>query len=152
MQQERKISKETTQEKHTFVSATEKSGQGSMQSMRKPKVYEKIYNFLWLRTSMLYHKFSNLQEQFKADLGGKLNKNVGSLDFDTLPCNYNTRKKVNGECPYNNICCKSIVVYKATCDITKKFYIGCTQQKLKNRITQHFNEAMTSANKRLSSN
>ena len=100
---------------------------------------------------MSYHKFPNLRERLQADLGGKLNKNVGSLDFDTLPCNCNIRTKINDECPYNNLCRHSIVVYKATCRTTQKFYIGCTQQKLKARFNQHFNETVNAANKGLSS-
>ena len=96
---------------------------------------------------MSYHKFPNLREQLQADLGSKLIKNVGSLDFDTLPCNCNARTKVNGDCPYSNLCRHSIVVYKATCSVTQKFYIGCTQQKLKTRMTQHFNETVNAANK-----
>ena len=112
----------------------------------KIKTLRNKYNLKWLRTSMSYHKFSNLREQLQADLGAKLMKGIGSLDFDTLQCNCNARSKVNGKCPYNNICRQSIVVYKATCDVTKKFYIGNTQQKLKARMTQHFNETKDAAN------
>ena len=113
----------------------------------KVKNLKEKYKLPWLRTSMSYHNFPNIREQFQADLGRKLNKGVGSLDFDTLSCNCNTRTKVDGDCPYKNLCRHSIVVYKATCDTTKKFYIGCTQQKLKTRMTQHFNEAKSSAKK-----
>ena len=134
-----------------FCIGYSKVWQGKHAIHAKIKNLRDKYNLLWLRTFMSYHKFPNLREQFQADLGGKLNKNVGSLDFDTLPCNCNTRTKVDGDCPYNNLCRNSIVVYKATCDITKKFYIGCTQQKLKTRMTQHFNETVSSANKGLSS-
>ena len=99
---------------------------------------------------MSYHKFSNLREQFQADLGTKLLKGIGSLDFDNLECNCNARTKINGKCSYNNHCRKSIVVYKATRNITGKFYIGNTQQKLKARLTQHFSETKDVMNKGIS--
>ena len=99
---------------------------------------------------MSYHKFSNLREQFQGVLGAKLLKGIGSLDFDTLLCICNVRTKAYDRCPYNNICRQSCVVYKATCDVTDKFYIGNTQQKLKARMTQHFNKTKDAVNKGLS--
>mgnify|MGYP000461385916 CR=1 FL=1 len=63
---------------------------------------------------------------------------VTSLDFETLPCNCRTGE--TGVCGYNNICRKSIVVYKVTCNNTGKIYIGNTQQKFKARMQQHFGE------------
>ena len=134
-----------------FCIGYSKAWKGKHAIHAKIKILRDRYNLLWLRTSMSYHKFPNLREQLQADLGGKLNKNVGSLDFDTLPCNCNIRTKINDECPYNNLCRHSIVVYKATCRTTQKFYIGCTQQKLKARFNQHFNETVNAANKGLSS-
>lgn len=109
------------------------------------------YNLQWLQPSMSYHKFPNLREQPQGDLGEKVNEGISSLDFDNLPCNCNAQTKTKNKCPYNNICWHSLVVYKATCNITKKFYINCTQQKVKSRMTQYFNEAPNLANKRLNS-
>ena len=100
---------------------------------------------------MSYHKFSNLREMFSGDLVSILMKGIGSLDFDTLPCNCSTYLKTNGICPYNSFCRHSIVVYKATCKKSKKYYIGNTQQKLDTRMTQHYNEAKDLVNKGLTS-
>ena len=100
---------------------------------------------------MSYHKFSNLREMFSGDLVSKLMKGIGSLDFNTLPCNCSTYLKTNGICPYNSFCRHSIVVYKATCKKSKKYYIGNTQQKLKTRMTQHYNEVKDLLNKELAS-
>ena len=74
-------------------------------------------------------------------------KGIRSLNFYDLEFNCNARTKIDRKCPYNGVCWKSIVVYKATCKATGKFYIGNTQQKLKARMTQHFNETKTTINK-----
>ena len=68
-----------------------------------------------------------------------------------VPCNCSTHLKVNGVCAYNSLCRHSIVVYKATCKQSKKYYIGNTQQKLKTRMTQHYNKAKDLVNKGLMS-
>ena len=44
-----------------------------------------------------------------------------------------------------------MVVYKATCKKSKKFYIANTQQKLKTRLDQHFGDVCTLANKKMTS-
>ena len=41
----------------------------------------------WLRIPMAYKRFPNVTELLQADLVGKLNKQVESLDFRTLNCN-----------------------------------------------------------------
>jgi hypothetical protein len=97
----------------------------------------------WLRISMSYHKFQNLQELFQSDLSCKLMRGVGSKDFDDLKCNCNTRTKINGNCTYGDHCRKSIVVYKATCKKCDMFYVGNTQQKWKARMNQHYGETVT---------
>ena len=69
--------------------------------VKKPK---EEYKLPWLRIYISCHKFPNIRERFEADLGGKLNKKLGLLDLDTLSYNCNTSKKIDGECPYNNLC------------------------------------------------
>ena len=64
--------------------------------------------------------------------------NVVSQDFETLECN--CRTGFLNKCGYNNLCRKSIVVYKIECKVTSKVYIGNTQQYLKKRMQQHFND------------
>jgi hypothetical protein len=60
---------------------------------------------------------------------------VVSLDFQTLSCNCNHQASEGYK--YNNVCCRSLVVYKAECNNTGKVYIGNTQQHLKQGMGQH---------------
>ena len=104
------------------------------------------YGLKWLRISMSYHKFANLSEILVGDLNNKLMEGIGLKDFDKLKCNcYST--KVDGECIYKSECRRSIVVYKAECKVCGMHYIGNTQQKLKARMGQHFNETKNLVNK-----
>lgn len=105
------------------------------------------HNIKWLRLSMSYHRFPNVAEAFSGDLNGKLNKGIGSKDFEDLPCNCNAASKINGECIFKGKCRQSIVIYKAICTKTKKYYIGNTQQMVKKRLGSHFSDVCTLANK-----
>jgi len=96
------------------------------------------FNLQWLRSSVSYHRFTNLREVFQGDLSRKLTVGLTSQDFEPLPCNYRTSR--NGNCGYNNMCRNSTAVYKVKCNNTGKVHIGNTQQKFKNRMQQHFNE------------
>mgnify|MGYP001787478984 FL=1 len=104
------------------------------------------FNLKWLRVSMSYHRFNNLREIFQGDLSRKLTEGIGSIDFEILPCNCRTGER-NGACNYNNICRKSIVVYKVECNNTGKIYIGNTQQHFKNRMKAHFCDVQQLINK-----
>jgi hypothetical protein len=99
---------------------------------------KKKFNLEWLRVSMSYHRFTNLREIFQGDLSKKLTLNVVSQDFETLKCN--CRLGPSMVCGYNNMCRKSIVVYKVECKTSSKVYIGNTQQHFKWRMQQHFND------------
>jgi hypothetical protein len=92
----------------------------------------------WLRISMSYHRFTNLREMFQSDLSKKLTQHVASKDFETLSCN--CKLGPGKDCGYGNVCRKSIVVYKVSCKLTSKSYIGNTQQHFKKRMQQHFND------------
>ena len=89
---------------------------------------------------MSYHKFSNVREIFNGDLTTKLMADIESQDYVTRSCNCNVRTKIDGQCIYKGKCRQSIVVYKATCKCCGKFYIGNTQNKVKDRIYTHLNE------------
>jgi GIY-YIG catalytic domain len=102
------------------------------------KEVKKKFNLGWLRVSMSYHRFTNLREIFQGDLSKNLPLNFVSKDFETLQCN--CRLGSEKKCGYNNICRKSIVVYKVICKNTSKTYIGNTQQHFKKRMQQHFND------------
>jgi len=85
------------------------------------------------------------------DLTWKLLDGVDSKDFMDQDCNCNNKTKVNGQCVYEGKCRKSIVVYKATCKLCDKYYIGNTQQKLKKRMDQHFGETVDHVNRGIKS-
>jgi len=104
------------------------------------------YNLKWLRISMSYHKFANLREKFQGDLNNKLMTGINSEDFIDRDCNCNATTLVDGKCAFNGECRKCILVYKATCKICDKFYIGNTQQLLKKRMGQHFSETRRQIN------
>jgi hypothetical protein len=90
--------------------------------------------------SMSYHKFFNLREIFQGDLNQKVMDGIISRDFMDWPCNCKRASKIDRKCVHNKECRKMCVVYKATCKICDKFYIGQTQQKLKDQIGQHLND------------
>jgi hypothetical protein len=98
------------------------------------------YGLTWLRVSMSYHRFSNLRGIFQGDLTKKLMERVISRDFQDLSCNCNKVTKVDGTCIYGGECRKSCVVYKVTCRLCGDFYIGNTQQKMKNCQGQHLHD------------
>ena len=96
------------------------------------------FGLSWIRTKMSYHRFTNLREIFQGDLSHKLTLDVESKDFQTLECN--CRLGSEKKCGYNNLCRRSIVVYKVECLRTNKIYIGNTQQHFKTRMQQHFGD------------
>ena len=91
---------------------------------------------------MAYRRFTNLREKFRGDLVAKVNSDVESLDFIDRPCNCSRHCFVNGACAYKGNCRKKCIVYKARCKICDKSYVGGTQDHLKARMTQHFNDVV----------
>ena len=87
---------------------------------------------------MSYHKFTNLGEIFQGDLNDKLMEGITSQAFMDLKCDCMSSTLVNGKCICGGNCRKSTVVHKATCKECGCHCIGNTQQKLKNRMNQHF--------------
>ena len=88
---------------------------------------------------MSYHRFTSLRERFAGDLAGKLTEGVKSMDFMVRKCNCldpSGKKK----CQYGGMCRVPIVVYKITCKMTNKIYIGNTQQNFKKRMAGHFQD------------
>ena len=112
----------------------------------KLKKLRNKHNLKWLRISMSYHRFPNLLETLQGDLCSKLNEPWYSADFMERPCNCCRRtRRENGTCLYGGECRKSVVVYKATCH-DESYYIGSTQQHLKDRMDQHFGEVRDKIN------
>jgi hypothetical protein len=86
------------------------------------KEIKERFKLSWLRVSMSYHRFSNLREVFQGDLSKKLTLDVKSKDFETLECN--CRLGSEKRCGYDNMCRKSIIVYKVECKETSKSTLG----------------------------
>ncbi len=89
------------------------------------------HELMWLWVTMSYHKFSNLREIFQGDLNQKLMDGIISHDFMDRPCNCNCASKIDGKCAYNGECRKMCVIYKATCKICDKSYIGKHNKNLR---------------------
>ena len=88
---------------------------------------------------MSHHKFSNLREFFNGDLTGKDTKNLISTDFMDRDCNCNKVSKVEGKCAFGGNCRKCIAIYHYTYKCGG-YYIGNTQNHVKQRMTGHFAE------------
>ena len=63
-----------------------------------------------------------------------------SKDFPDRECNCNTNTKVKGRCAYGGECQRCCVIYKVTCKCCGDFYVGNTQNTLKKRMEQHFQD------------
>ena len=99
-----------------------------------------------MRISMSYHRFTNLLEILQGNLNAKLNKGIDSMDFMDLPCNCSRcTKNAQGHCVYNGECRTSIVVFKAEAD-DGSYYIGSTQQHLKDQMKGHHNDVQKLVN------
>ena len=98
------------------------------------------YNLKWLRISISHHRFSNLREIFQGGLTTKLIQNVATKDCMDEIFNCHKSSKMNGLCAYSRNCRRKMLVYKCTCKEIGKFYIGQTQNGLKERISKHISE------------
>jgi hypothetical protein len=97
------------------------------------------FDLPWLRISMSYHRFPNMREMLAGDLSKKLSEGVESFDFKVRDCNCRGGRGP-GKCQYGNHCRMPIVIYKITCKMTNKIYIGNTQQHFKMRMKGHFQD------------
>jgi len=106
----------------------------------------------WLRLRMAYHRYPNVNEHLQTDLTKKIMSGVESRDFSqSLQCNCSPAHKFrDGECIYNGDCRRFCTIYRATCRLCNKVYIGNTQQTLKGRFADgggcHFNVIRKHAN------
>jgi hypothetical protein len=97
------------------------------------------FDLKWLRISMSYHRFPNMRDLLAGDLSKKLSEGVESMDFQVRDCNCRGGRGPR-KCQYGDFCRMPIVVYKVTCKMMNKFYIGNTQQHLKSRMRGHFQD------------
>jgi hypothetical protein len=97
------------------------------------------FDLKWLRISMSYHRFLNMREMLQGDLSKKLIKGIKSCDFKVRDCNCRSGRGT-GKCQYGGFCRMLIVIYRVTCKMTNKIYIGNTQQHFKMRMSSHFQD------------
>jgi hypothetical protein len=57
------------------------------------------------------------------------------MDFKVRDCNYRDTRGT-GKCQYRGVCRVSIIIYKITCNMMNKIYIGNTQQNFKKRMSR----------------
>ena len=89
---------------------------------------------------MAYHRYPNLGELLQGDLVSKIRCNLASKDFLDRECNCNTTTKVKSRCEYGGECSRCCVIYKVTCKWCGDFYVVNTQDNLKKRMEQHFQD------------
>jgi hypothetical protein len=80
-----------------------------------------------------------MRELLAGDLSMKLSKGVELLDFNMRECNYRGGRGP-GKCQYGGHCRMPIVIYRITCKMMNKVYIGNTQQHFKTRMKGHFQD------------
>jgi len=108
---------------------------------RKISSLIKKYNLTWLRVTVSYLKYSNINQMFQSDLKRKCSLHITETDLPPRPCNCNaTSKRADGKCLYNGECRQPYVVYELKDTETGKSYIGETQRYLKVRTAEHLND------------
>ena len=92
---------------------------------------------------MAYRRFENIDELLISHANNVVMKNWISRDFKQRDCNCNVANKdAKGKCIFNGQCRTTCVIYELQCKISKKKHIGQTQQHLKERTNQHFNDVV----------
>ena len=89
---------------------------------------------------MSYHRFPNLGEFLQGGIVGKLRKVIGPKDFLNCEFNCGSTTKVKGTYAYKGDCRACGVVYKVTCKLRLSVYTGNTQNTLKERMEQNFQD------------
>ncbi|CAB9514199.1 expressed unknown protein [Seminavis robusta] len=103
---------------------------------------KKSHGLEWIRTSMSYHRFTNLREMFMGDLSRKLTNDVISTEFQNETCNCKPGNKKDGQCRFDDRCRNKLVIYCIKCINSGKEYVGATQRNVKERTYQHFTDVM----------
>ncbi len=75
----------------------------------------------------------------RGDLSMKITDGVESMDCKVQNCNCRDPRGT-GKCQYGGVCRVTIVIYKITCKMTNKIYVGNTQQNFKTRMASHFQD------------
>ena len=93
----------------------------------------------WLRVSMSYKRFANLEQKLKGDLARKVMAGVGCREFSAEKCNCNRASlDADGVCRYGKDQCRTkAIIYQAECTDCSMVYIGSTQGNFKKRMEAH---------------
>ena len=89
---------------------------------------------------MSYHQSPNLGDILQVDLVGKIRKVIGLKYFLNHECNCDYTTKVNGTCAYAGECRSWGVVNKVMYKHYLSDYLVNTQNTLKKRMEQHFQD------------
>ena len=107
------------------------------------------YNLKWLHFKMSYHRYPNIREALHADLMGKISKDIVSRDEKSRACQCTDALRISAggaKCIFGSRCREKCVVYKASCLLCEKFYLGKTSQFVKERFQSHCNDVQKLAN------
>jgi hypothetical protein len=109
------------------------------------KILKKLRNkfdLKWLRILMSYHQFPNMREMLQGDLFlKKLTEGIKSIAFKVRDCNCRgQRRQRNRQVSYGRFCRMPIIIYRNTCKMTNKIYIGNPQQHFKVQMRGHFQD------------
>ena len=120
-----------------FVSAYSNRWQVNLSKIFNDKAAECAQKWIRIRYSKTIHPtFATL---LAGDRQAKIMEGISSKDFISLPCNCSEPiiRRSGNNCPWKGNCREKVIVYKITCVICQKFYIGSTQNALKQRTSMH---------------
>ena len=97
---------------------------------------------------MSYHRNTNIREALHADLMRKVSAEIVSRDEKTRECQCTDALRISaeGKCIFGSRCREKCVVYRVSCQLCDKFYIGKTSQFVKERFQSHCNDVQRLAN------
>ena len=85
-------------------------------------------------------RFPNLGEILQSDMVGKIRKGIVSKVFLNCDCKCKSTNKVKGTCACGGECRACCVVYKVVWRLCLIVYMVNTQNSLKNKMEEHFQE------------
>jgi hypothetical protein len=80
-----------------------------------------------------------MRDMPQGDLSKKLTEGIKSVDFKIRDCNCRGGRGAR-KCQYGRFYRMLIVIYRVTCKMTNKTYIGNMQQRFKMRMRGHFQD------------
>ena len=104
------------------------------------KILGNAHGLIWRRVRMYYHRLPNLRVILQVEMVVKIRKGIRSKYFLNHECNCNCTTNMKVTCSCGGECRTYCVVYKVACRQCISFYVGKTQNTLKNRMEQHFQD------------